>query len=82
MVPIDDVSMVLQSIENWNASRLHAGLQQQQQVYRQGTQCRSGTKVLIMDQISNMADSYTFSMHIVARPFLLRQEEWSCLIWF
>jgi len=37
MVPIDDSSMVCESIQNWNDTRLHAGLWQQQQVCRQAT---------------------------------------------
>ncbi len=44
MVPIDDGSMVCESVQNWNATRLCAGLQQQHQVCRQGTQHRTGTQ--------------------------------------
>jgi len=36
---IDNGSMVCKSIEIWNAGGLCAGLWQQQQVHRQGTQC-------------------------------------------
>jgi len=42
MVPIDDGGMVRESIQN--GKRLHAGLWQQQQVCRQGTWHRSGTR--------------------------------------